>query len=320
MFSCGQSTNNESSKTSDSAEYSNNGIEKLPFKVLTFEDKILTSLGKTEGDFYFGEKWQDANGYNVIVYTKSTTFVPWKDADGPDMGDYTAYLKAYHFKSSDEKNWEQVRLVQDFSEPCGSPPFGLEFDFCIDNISITDENEDGYAEVIFAYHFQCASELSPKIMKLMMLENGEKYPIRGESYADYGFQITGGTTNIGEEFDNAPDGFEEFALKKWKEIQYSISYIEADKIKFADFWDNFLKIIKENDKAGLKKISKAGGELELYFSSDWKKDIDKFDISQVQFTDGKTATLGLDLNFGYGNFKFEQINGEWFIKEFNAAG
>lgn len=314
IASCGNNSNSNNNSNSTNVENQN-----IDFKELNFDKAVLTQITGIEGTFEIGKKWQDKNGFNILIFTKDQIFEKWKDAEAPDMGDNTAYLKVYHYKSSDEKTWELVRLVQDFSEPCGSPPFGLEFDFCKDDILISDINNNNYSEILFAYHFQCASELSPKIMKLMMLENGEKYPIRGESYADYGFQIVGGKTNIGDEFNKAPDGFEDYALKNWKKIQYSLSFVETDRIKFADFWDNFIKIIEEKDKDGLKKISKVT-DFDNYLFSDIKNNISEVTIDKVMFENNNLAKLELVISGSYCFFTLEQINGEWFIKEFNVAG
>jgi len=154
----------------------------------------------------------------------------------------------------------------------------------------------------------------------MMLENGEKYPIRGDSYADYGFQIVGGTTKIGDEFTKAPAEFKEFALKKWTDSRISFSGLEGDHLKFVEFWEKFINAINENNKQEIKKISKAGNSFEEYSLTDIQKDVDKILIENVSFQNQKTAKLTSVLTLGTCYFTFELINGEWFLKDFNAAG
>jgi hypothetical protein len=48
---------------------------------------------------------------------------------------------------------------------------------------VTDLDHDGVGEVTFAYLLNCAGDVSPARLKLLVLEDGAKYIIRGSSYA-----------------------------------------------------------------------------------------------------------------------------------------
>jgi len=60
----------------------------------------------------------------------------------------------------------------------------------------------------------CTSDVSPLTLKLMMLEDREKYPIRGTTVVDVGGgQRYGGEKRFGEEFAGAPVAFRDFASR-----------------------------------------------------------------------------------------------------------
>ncbi len=89
--------------------------------------------------------------------------------------------------------------------------FGLENEFYKNSISITDLNENGYAEITFMYFMLCASELTPVPTKLIMLENNEKYAIRGDSYI-YEYQM-GGEKNL--DLGDADQILKDYASETW---------------------------------------------------------------------------------------------------------
>ncbi len=150
-------------------------------EMLTFDKSVLNELDDVKGDFLYGYKWKDKMGLNQLIFTVQNKFVEWKDAEYDDMGDNYRYLRVYHFAGT-KNDYSLIREIKDGFDACGSPPFALENEFYKNSISITDLNKNGYAEITFMYYLLCASELTPVTTKLMMLENGEKYAIRGNSY------------------------------------------------------------------------------------------------------------------------------------------
>lgn len=219
VFSC-NNTKKESASNDDAKNQKSpvKSEEIKHFKTLVFKKSVLEKLNDVKGDFLYGYRWQDTNGDNVLVFTVKEVFKKWKDAEGPDMGDYTRYLKVYHFKSKDEKKYELVRLIQDFNQnPCSSPPFLLEGDFYKESIEITDLDGDNYGEVVFMYYFNCASEINPRTVKLMFIENGDKYAIRGDEYIKQ-FYPKSGKKEFGKEFNNAPKEFSSHASKVWEKF------------------------------------------------------------------------------------------------------
>ena len=188
-----------------------------PFKELNFDKAVLKKLKDVEGNFLYGKRWQDANGDNVLIFTLKEVFKKWDDPDAEDdMGEFTRYLKTYHYCSKDEKEYKLLRLIQDFNQnPCSSPPFLLEGDFYKESISITDLDKNNYGEATFMYYFNCASEINPRTVKLMLIENGEKYAIRGNEYIKP-YYPDSGKKEFGKEFSTAPKQFRDHASKIWE--------------------------------------------------------------------------------------------------------
>ncbi|MEA3451701.1 MAG: hypothetical protein U9Q83_07335, partial [Bacteroidota bacterium] len=149
-------------------------------KMLTFDKSVMDKLDNVKGDLVFGYKWEDKMGINVLVFTTQEKFSQMRYG-GPQDGHYTKFMKAYHFAGT-EHHYSLIRMIQDGDDACQCPPNDLENEFYEKSISITDLNEDGFAEITFMYYMLCAEEVIPVPTKLMMLENGEKYAIRGDSY------------------------------------------------------------------------------------------------------------------------------------------
>lgn len=207
VFSCKNADNTENTGESDSSivDGKPDGIS-----VLTFDPSIVKKLKNIEGTLEYGYSWSDKSGINLLIFTKAEKFVQWKGEE-EGMGDKYVYLKVYHFAGNND-DYKLVRMIQDSNqEACMNPPFDLAGNFIHESISITDLDNDNYAEATFMYLILCASELTPVPTKLLMIENGEKYAIRGDSYIKEFNQ--GGEKNI--DFEGAPKEFVDYASKKW---------------------------------------------------------------------------------------------------------
>lgn len=210
--------NNGGKETAKESAGNVNEKSSQSFQTLTFDKEVLSKLNDVKGDFLYGKRWEDKNGDNVLVFTLKEVFKKWKDAEYDDMGDFTRYLKVYHFASEDKENYKLMRLIQDFNQnPCSSPPFLLEGDFYKESISITDLDGDNLGEATFMYYFNCASEINPRTVKLMLLEDGKKYAIRGNQYIKQ-FYPESGKKEFGKEFSSAPAEFKEHASKVWEKF------------------------------------------------------------------------------------------------------
>jgi hypothetical protein len=69
-------------------------------------------------------------------------------------------------------------------------------------------------EITFVYRLGCDGDPTPVPMKLMMLEDGDKYAIRGTTSLEMYNHV--GEMNVDASFNDAPDEFLPFAKKIWE--------------------------------------------------------------------------------------------------------
>lgn len=223
VFSLGcsnSSQNNASNNSTDSSsDVTINSNSSQPvsfdFKELTFNSTDISS-DLYIGDITTGKKWQDEAGINYFFVTEKTNIA---QSDYEDIKSYE--IHGYHFVENNG-NFNLIREIKDFETDCD---LILDCGLSNNSLELTDLDDDNYGEISFLYYLYCAMDASPSDLKLMMLENGDKYPIRGETYVNYGPFSGGGETNVGDEFSNAPVSFKDFALKKWSKFQYMQSGI-----------------------------------------------------------------------------------------------
>lgn len=236
LYACNSSVNQKSNTTgnsesteqtsinSESAKNEGNNNRVTELKKLIFDAKKLSkqeiNLYKKEmkGEIVNGLRWEDNNGKNVVFFTEAVTKHAGSD-DAPESADKE--LHAYHYKYNNDK-YEIVREVKDFEKNC---MFDMRARFIEESAFVTDLDKNGFAELTFVYRLGCTSELSPDGLKLIMLENGKKYAIRGNTEVDYGNENIGGETNTDEAFKEAPKEFLDFAKKIWKKnLTQSLAY------------------------------------------------------------------------------------------------
>lgn len=183
--------------------------------VLTQVPEGVSTLGN---QFITGRTWMDANGENLLLFTFSEEIKPHESGDEA----MSRSLYAEHFtRKKATQAYTLMRKIQDFENTCI-------FDNLLyledKSINITDLDQDQYKEISFVYTLGCLSDMSPYPMKLMLLENGEKYAVRGNTRYEQLLR-----TELGENaaipkstdktfdasFDNAPKAFKNFADKLW---------------------------------------------------------------------------------------------------------
>src|SRR5262249_42009319 len=84
-------------------------------------------------------------------------------------------------------------------------------------LAVTDLDNDGVGEITFAYARACPSE-TPATIKLLMLENGHKYILRGTVRNEEG---RGGDLSVDPPFDNGAPAFLEHAKATWQNVRRS---------------------------------------------------------------------------------------------------
>ena len=172
--------------------------------------EIIPAL-PVEGDLVVARRWEDGQGVNFLLLTR-TPNQRLNNPDYPDMAFYSARLYGYHYVQG-AGGLQLKRRITDFVDDC-------ELDMTVahipPSIRITDLDGDGHSEVTFLYELACRGDVSPLTLKLMMLEDGEKYPIRGTTIVDVGNgERYGGEKQFGEEFAKAPAAFRDFASQLW---------------------------------------------------------------------------------------------------------
>ena len=184
----------------DKVNSSNNGREKetVEFKILDNSLRDLAELNY-KGKIVHKKFWLDSKGENIVLFTKEAH-----------------EIFAYHYviKSG---NIRLLREVYDFSEE--GCEYDLFADFIEKSITVSDLDNNDIGEITFAYKLACISDVSPLGLKLLILENGNKYIIRGSTKISMGDFIIGGDKEIDPSFKKAPSNFLEHANKIWENIQ-----------------------------------------------------------------------------------------------------
>lgn len=319
--------------TSDETTGENNtevSSETVSLEILQFDKSIINKLDGIEGDFLYGYKWKDKMGFNQLIFTTEDKFVEWEDNEY-GMGDNYTLLKVYHFAGT-EDNYSLVRLVQDGATKCPSEPFSLENEFYEKSISITDLNENGYAEITFMYWMLCASELTPVPTKLIMLENNEKFAIRGDSYIP-DFKM-GGEKNL--DLGNADQVLKDYASKTWDKFCTPNPDVNAQTQQnddFSTFWQNFQSFVASDNKNAVLALCNqdvkdfiSGTGYNFIFDEKMKSEIAKTQASNVKNYDNDKRIFNyiivypadendpngevFESSFG---FIFGKINGKWML-------
>lgn len=168
----------------------------VKFEILHTSGKIIPDL-KNKGKTVYQKFWKDANGENVVLFINNET-----------------ELYAYHYVFT-TKGEKLLRKVYDFIKDC---EFDMFFNFVEDSITVTDLDQNDIGEITFAYRKACVSDVSPIGLKLLVLENGNKYIIRGNSITDLGEFKIGGEKNVDTSFNNAPEKFLKHANAVWLKV------------------------------------------------------------------------------------------------------
>lgn len=172
------------------------GKASTPFSIIDKPNYDLSKLNH-DGKMVNKKFWQDANGENIVLFTQNKE-----------------ELFVYHYAiNADEV--KLLRRVNDFERDCD---YDLTLEFVDNAIQVTDLDKNNLGEITFAYKKACISDVSPKGLKLIILENGDKFIIRGSTSIDKPGIKVDGSKNVDSSFDNAPDNFLSHANKIWEGI------------------------------------------------------------------------------------------------------
>lgn len=108
--------------------------------------------------------WTDRNGSNTVVLRATEQ-------------EFDLYLFADHV-ARNAGDREVLREVRDSVVDCEVDQLA---EFVEEALRVDDRDADGVGEVSFAYRLNCAGDVSPSELKLLVLEDGEKHILRGSS-------------------------------------------------------------------------------------------------------------------------------------------
>jgi len=83
--------------------------------------------------------------------------------------------------------------------------------------AVTDVDHDGIAEVTIGYELACRSDVSPAAYKLLMIEDGAKYILRGKTRVMPDEEVVGGAFEPDPAPARWPAGFLEHARQRWSQ-------------------------------------------------------------------------------------------------------
>lgn len=184
-------------------------------EMLVFDKSSLPSDIKYTGNIVTGKRWNDKNGENILILTKTKVIEKKSRKPSFEENELECELYGYHYVSSGG-SYSLLWKIQDYIKECW---FDLTLDFIPGSLSITDINENGVAESTFLYKMACRSDVSPSELKLMMHENDTKYALRGNMLIKMEGYTDGGNYSIDKSFDSAPAGFLDYAKSQWKEYR-----------------------------------------------------------------------------------------------------
>ena len=208
---------NESSKEGTENE---EGLHKFDFEI----SEITIAEAAKHSDLYKGtvvgaKAWKDQNGHNLFIVSILETETG-ESEDSP--GDLSREIYGYHYlKNSDTP--KLLREVKDFQLGC---IFDNRLRFTERFLTITDSDKDNYGEVCFLYTLGCVSELYPDNVRLILLENGEKYTIKGSTIVQDATEKLGGEKDIDQILKAAPKALLGFAEKQWDKFIAAFSHFE----------------------------------------------------------------------------------------------
>jgi len=121
------------------------------------------------GGLYF----TDANGENTVVLRETQIVIDSATESGSVLADHVV---------RDGAELRVLREVRDGVQDC---PWDLKAEFVPSSLAVSDYDLDGIGEVLFVYRLACRSDVSPAEQKLLLLENGDKYILRGSTSTPY---------------------------------------------------------------------------------------------------------------------------------------
>jgi hypothetical protein len=161
---------------------------------------------EVEGELLDIWGWTDKGGMRVFAVSREKRAS--KSGEGMALIGRAAYREG-------DASWTDTRVFTELVEGC---QFDIELSHQKGDWVIEDLDGDGNAEVTFAYHAGCRSDVSPVAHKVLIASGAEKYGMRGQTAvaADGKTYDMGGESKIDDALAKAPDSFKAHAKKVWE--------------------------------------------------------------------------------------------------------
>jgi len=162
---------------------------------------------QTKGTVDHAIEWSDKNGRNIV------TFTSFEKKTAGHLSDRTLHIN-HDVVSGDGAR--RLRTVKDGIKTC---EFDVHAKMVKQALGVTDLDGDGLGEVTFAYLTTCTSDVSPMTLKLLLLEDGAKYIIRGTNVIDMGAgNLEGGDKVVDPSVTQGPAPFSTHLDTMWGRI------------------------------------------------------------------------------------------------------
>lgn len=131
-------------------------------------------------------------------------------------------IKATLYKKV-ENQWVEQWVIRD---GVNCPDLDYKVDFFTQQISATDIDHNGYTELTIPYNLFCGGDIDPSTIKIIFMNNGQKFAIRGHSLVLIkGEAPYGGNKTIDASLNNSKNLiFKEHLLTVWNSIYIQKSY------------------------------------------------------------------------------------------------
>lgn len=151
-------------------------------------------------------RWNEGSGAHVAVFA---TREKVGQKDGSTYTSKSLHVGVFNVQGDAPK---KIHAIIEAVQPC---ELDLTARFIDGSISLTNLDGDDQAELTFAYVTQCAGDLSPKSMKVLMLEGKDRHALRGQALLDMGDGLTdGGQYKV--DFKKAPKVLVDHAKAVWE--------------------------------------------------------------------------------------------------------
>jgi hypothetical protein len=155
-------------------------------------------------------KFTDRNGANYVVFSSTSSEKRMPDDDLPVR---TVWLYVDHWAIATGKAPRALLPARDVVE-CY---MGASLAKFVDKaFTVTDLDGDGLAEITYGYQLACRSDVSTATYKLLLVENGKKLILRGNTRLAHDNLPESGTFKPEPDAKKWPAGFFAHAVEVWE--------------------------------------------------------------------------------------------------------